>query len=172
MRFRQATYGLALTLMSGCALASQPMQLTVDSPNEAGGMTTQKYLLNPSEPLLISTAQFRKGHSGLALSCHVQEAGDKPACNQPVELTGDIRLGLTAVINVTPGPNGQMLVQFDGHHTQYVEASAEVPAPMILDTQFTAFRPAKLGEKFSITNPKRPTEYRTIVQIDLQPSAE
>ncbi|MDG1581059.1 hypothetical protein [Pseudomonas sp. GOM6] len=172
MRFRKTPYALALALFSGCALATPTLQLSIQYPSDAGGMTSQKYLLSPAQPLLISTEEFKTDHSGLALSCHVQEDGQKPACNQPIVLEGAVRLGLTAVVTVTEGPQGQLLVQFDGHHTQYVEATAEVPAPMILDTQFTAFRPAKLGEKFSITNPKRPAEFRTVLQFDAAPPVQ
>lgn len=153
MRLR-ITAAVALSILASHAIAADKLNVTINTVETGVTRSSSYFEIKNGVPQVISNNTFFQVPSPTAVTVCRADASEDGPCSQPLKLEGDIRTGLTAVLTVTEGANGRMLVRFDGHYTQE-DLKAPTGAIRLLDTGFSASVQAVPGEWIELHGPMK-----------------
>lgn len=137
---------LALTLLASYASAADKLNVTVKTVVSGVTKSSSKFEVTNGVPHVLTSDVFVQALSPTTITVCRANTTESAGCSAPIKLMGEIRTGLTAVVTVTEGADGHILMQFDGHYTQSGTKS-------LVDTGFSASAIADSGEWIVLHGP-------------------
>lgn len=159
------TSAMALILFASHALAADKMNVSVNTV-EAGVTKSSSYFeVTNGVPQAVSNDVFFQVPSPTAVTVCRADVTGEASCSPSIKLMGDVRTGLTAVLTVTEGTDGRMLVRFDGHYTQDNTQAPKTSEIRLLDTGFSASLLTPPGEWIELHGPTKTNGVTVFIQV-------